>query len=63
MRSPWIFILIGLFTTICTVTKPNFYWNSRKAQRLRRVIGDTGAMVFYLAIGVFALFIGIKGYI
>ncbi|WFD08950.1 hypothetical protein [Tepidibacter hydrothermalis] len=50
-----ICILIGLFTLICTIKKPNFFWENRKALRMRRLIGDKITSIFYIIIGAFAL--------
>lgn len=59
-----LFILMGIFTVFCTITKPNFYWNSRKALRFRKLIGDFGATVFYCVVGsglvVFGIFYTIQ---
>lgn len=49
-----IFLLAaGLFAIICTVLKPPFYWESRKARRLRNLIGNAATSVFYIVIGIF----------
>lgn len=47
-----IFILgAGLFSIICTILKPAFYWESRKAKQLRNLLGNTATSVFYILIG------------
>lgn len=51
-----LLIVIGLFAIICSILKPAFYWNSRKAMRLRRLLGDTLASAFYIVLG-FAIII------
>lgn len=63
MTSSVLFIFIGLFAIILTILKPSFYWNSRKARGLRRVVGDLGATIIYLAIGLVSLYMGIKQYL
>ncbi|QZY55745.1 hypothetical protein [Crassaminicella profunda] len=55
MNTSIIILLVGIFTIICTLTKPAFYWESRKARGLRRFIGDGGATIVYLLLGVFFL--------
>ncbi|MCT4604731.1 MAG: hypothetical protein N4A64_01295 [Marinisporobacter sp.] len=55
MNTSIIILLVGIFTIICTLTKPAFYWESRKARRLRRFIGDGGATIVYLIIGIFLI--------
>ena len=49
-----IFILIGLFSIICTIKKPNFFWESRKALRMRKLLGDKITSVFYIVVGALA---------
>ncbi|GAB6088327.1 hypothetical protein [Alkaliphilus crotonatoxidans] len=49
------FILIGLFAITCTIIRPGFYWQSRKARQLRRLLGDTGASLVYILIGIFLI--------
>jgi len=50
-----IFILIGLFSIICTIKKPNFFWESRKALRMRKLLGDKITSIFYIVVGALAL--------
>ena len=45
-------IAAGLFTLLCTITKPSWFWEHEKAQWLRDVLGDTGAAVSYYILGV-----------
>lgn len=47
-----VLLAAGLFAIICTVLKPDFYWESRKAKRLRNLIGNTGTSVLYIVIGI-----------
>ena len=48
----FIFIIIGILTILGTYYKPAFYWESRKAVALRRIIGDTATEIFYYIIGI-----------
>jgi Flp pilus assembly protein TadB len=54
-----VLVIVGIFAIICTIMKPRFYWESRKATRLRRLIGDTAASILYIIIGILASGIGI----
>lgn len=54
-----IFILIGIFTLVCTYFKPDFYWESRKAKRTRALLGDTITSIIYYIIGVSVCVFGI----
>ena len=47
----YVFILVGIFTIWGTLAKPAFFWESRKAERTRRLIGDGPTMILYLVIG------------
>lgn len=44
-------LIIGLFILICTIFRLPFYWNSRKALRMRRLVGDTVTFFLYIIIG------------
>lgn len=59
MSTSILLICVGLFAIIATIIKPNFYWNSRKARRFRKFFGDTVTTIIYLAIGSFAIILGI----
>lgn len=54
----YVFILLGLFTIWGTLAKPAFFWESRKAERTRRLIGDGPTMILYLAIGGICTLVG-----
>jgi len=48
------FILFcGLFTLICANRKPPWYWEHHKARKLRDLLGDRGAEIFYYCLGLF----------
>jgi hypothetical protein len=51
----------GIFTLICTFFKPDFYWESRKARRMRGIFGDTGATLFYIILGIGLIVFAIIG--
>lgn len=55
----FVFILIGVFAIVCTYGKFDFYWNSRKAKRMRNLIGDSATSVFYYAIGLASFVYGV----
>ncbi len=59
MWTSLIFLAIGLFAIICTILKPAFYWESRKARQLRRPIGNTATSLLYIFIGLALVGIGI----
>ena len=48
-------LLFGLFAIVMTAIKPSFYWNSYKARRMRDLIGDQNAALFYYGLGVFLI--------
>ncbi|MBU5426613.1 hypothetical protein KQI41_09370 [Tissierella pigra] len=54
-----VFIIVGIFAVICTIFKPSFYWKSRKAIRLRRLIGDKATTILYIFIGILIIFLGV----
>jgi vacuolar-type H+-ATPase subunit I/STV1 len=55
-----LFIVAGIFTLLMTLIKPSFYWNSRKAMRLRRLVGDPIASIIYILIAIFCISYGIR---
>ncbi len=57
----FLFIGIGIFTLVCTFLKPSFYWESRKARGMRKLIGDRGTSVMYYIIGLAVMVIGVLG--
>ncbi len=52
-------IIVGLFAVWGTLAKPAFFWSSRKAMGLRKLIGDGPASVVYLIIGVGVAVVGV----
>ena len=59
MFIPIFLIVVGLFAIICTVLKPAFYWESRKATRLIKLIGSTATSILYITIGILLVGIGV----
>jgi uncharacterized membrane protein YedE/YeeE len=54
-----IMIGAGVIILILSIVRPAFFWNTRKALRMRRLIGDSAAMLLYIAISIFIIYIGI----
>ncbi|WP_099192490.1 Imm17 family immunity protein [Tepidibacter mesophilus] len=54
-----LFILIGLYTIIATIKKPDFFWENRKAKFTRKIVGDKIASIFYMIIGCFISGVGV----
>ena len=54
-----ILLIIGIMTLILSILKPNFYWNSRKAMRSRRLFGDAITQLMYIGIGVALIIVSI----
>lgn len=59
MTEGIILILIGVFTLVCSITKPNFYWNSRKARSMRKFVGDGMTTIIYLVLSIISIVVGI----
>ncbi len=56
--------VIGLFAIWGTIAKPNFFWESRKAQRARSFLGDRGTQILYIGLGLVLIIVGIvTGYL
>lgn len=53
-----VFIIMGLFCIICAVMDFNWFMNSRKAQRMSKMLGRNGARVFYVIIGIILIILG-----
>ncbi len=47
-----LFFFAGLFTVVCTIRKPTFFWEHYRSRSLRRVIGDTRDQVLHLKMGL-----------
>ncbi len=57
--SGLVVIIAGLITIALTYYKPSPYWNKSSVRFVRNLIGDTGATIFYYAIGMLLLILGI----
>lgn len=62
MPATLLLIIIGIFMIICTIKKPNFFWNNRKAMPLRNLLGDKAVAIIYIIIGIVAIVFGIYGF-
>ena len=45
-------LLVAVWLVVGVVYKPAIFWENRKAQNLRALIGDSGASAFYLILAV-----------
>ncbi|WP_432664951.1 hypothetical protein R9X47_01650 [Wukongibacter baidiensis] len=54
-----ILIIVGIFTFTCTLKKPNFFWEHRKAKLLRKTIGDKATSIFYFTISLIITVVGL----
>jgi formate-dependent nitrite reductase membrane component NrfD len=55
----YLSIVLGLYVLVCTLTKPKFFWESKKAKRLRKSIGESNAAIVYYIIASVALLVGL----
>lgn len=55
----YISIALGVYVLVFTLTKPKFFWESKKATRLRKSIGDGNAAIVYYVIAAVALIVGV----
>ena len=55
----FIFIAAGLFSLAGSVFNWDFFFNARKSRRIVRIIGRTGARIFYAVIGLFIILCGV----
>ena len=56
-----ILIIYGLYTLYGVLAKPDFYWQGRRMQRIRGVMGDDKAKTLYLVTGIIMLGVGLFG--
>jgi uncharacterized membrane protein YidH (DUF202 family) len=54
-----LFIVIGILILVLTILRIPFFWNARKALRMRRLLGDSLTMILYIGIGIMMGVIGI----
>jgi hypothetical protein len=52
----------GLFCILSSILDWNWFFNSRKAQRIVGLMGRNGARIFYIVLGLLLIFIGFKSY-
>ncbi len=55
---PLLVVGAGLFSIVCTIKEYPFFWEHRRAKLMVRILGRTGAKVFYLTLGVALVVIG-----
>jgi len=51
-------VALGVYILLCILVKPKFFWESKKATRLRKSIGDSKAALVYYVIAGIALSVG-----
>jgi len=47
-----LFMAIGIYSVLGAYFEWNFFYNSRKAQRVVNLFGRSGAKIFYIVVGV-----------
>lgn len=62
--QPWwtcrgVSVLFGLVALTGTLFRPPWFWDSRKARRGRRLMGERGYSRFMLAIGLVLVYLGL----
>lgn len=57
-HSGWIFIVAGLFASLCAAFDFEWFMNHRKARFFVKILGRTGARIFYIALGAGILVLG-----
>lgn len=50
----------GVFCILGAILNWNFFFESRRAYIFVKMLGRTGARIFYVGLGVFLLFVGIQ---
>ena len=53
---PWLLMLAGLFSIVCSIKEYPFFMEHRKARMMIGLIGKTGTKLLYITLG-FALFV------
>lgn len=54
-----ILVFIGVYFIYGVIKKPNFFWESKGAIRIRDIFGYKGATYLYILIGCFCIMLGI----
>jgi hypothetical protein len=57
-RNRTLWVGLGSFLVLLTVTRPWWFWENWKAHWLRRLMGDTGTVLVYLLLGGAMVWIG-----
>jgi len=52
-------ILYAIFFVVIAVVKPGVVWNSQKTERLKKVLGERGAGIFFYIWALLILALGI----
>ena len=55
----FLIIACGLFSLVCAVMNWDWFMNDRKARFMIKLIGRTGARIFYGVLGLFICCVGI----
>lgn len=58
-RDRTLWVGIGSFLALMTVSRPWWFWENWKARALRNVIGDAATMVVYLAVAGAMIWVGL----
>lgn len=51
--------IAGAFSLICSACNFDWYFNTRKAQRFVRLVGRTGARIFYIVLGIIIMVVAL----
>jgi small neutral amino acid transporter SnatA (MarC family) len=57
-----IFVAFGLFSIVGSYFELGFFMSSRKASRMIRLLGMTGAKIFYILLGLALVTLGLLGF-
>jgi hypothetical protein len=58
-RDRTLWVGVGSFLAIMTLTRPWFFWENWKASSLRGVIGDDATILVYLAVAGAMVWVGL----
>jgi hypothetical protein len=58
-RDRALWVGVGLFLAVMTLTRPWWFWENRKARWLRRLIGDEPTAGIYLALAAAMVWVGL----
>ncbi len=57
-HSGWILVAVGLFSAVCAAFDFEWFMNHRKARFFVKILGRTGARIFYIVLGAAILVLG-----